>query len=536
MKNHIYCLFLFIVISGLISCSREKLIPDTDNITRYICNLNIEESIITRGAVDHGTGVFSWTSGDQIAYCYGNSVSCDYSIADVDISGPSITESIPEGKTRKHYALYPASCAPSSPTLSEMSDHISVVYSTSYDYRGKNTSNVAMCPMVASNTGSSLNFSHVGGILHIFTGNLYSNVARIRITFTGMTNVTGKYDVSNVISSNGQASLVSGTGNVITVLVDSNDGALNIPMPSIDYSSLTGITVDYLDSSSDTPLYSVTRSVNYGILSRATGFSLSANIGINTSVKESLSSYTLGSNEFIDVGYINKNREHGVASSSEGDVIGSFYIQFASAYNPTTSRSAGKTIIKNLTTNQKWNFASGYYYINGVSTTMNTSASSSEPAIRHACLNSTSSNNNAIWVYPNASKGKHRWYSYSSNPIKEDIHYLIFGDNDGTSAPMIISCIQISIPVNNVEQTSYYYPIREDGNVYFQCFATGDRLYVRNRNTYTPVLSSVKRPDGYEFHHAGEEEADSRSFIRYKSSDDSLRIARAMVDSLSVIR
>ena len=263
---------------------------------------------------------------------------------------------------------------------------------------------------------------------------------------------------------------------------------------------------------------------------------------VSVSDLEALSSLAIATNEYVDIGIINPNSYSHYTGSTDGTFYGGIQVVYSDGSFLDTY-SNDRTLVMNVTTSQKFQFSTTYYYINRSGTSYNTgtSTTSERNEFSHQCYNkgsSSSSQNNALWVRSN-SKGitvkKHRWYYWNSNPIHETEHYLILGDLSGTSATCAIQYIVIQVPkADGSGQRWYsYYPFRRGTEKYFYNEELDKKFYVRS-NTVTPT--GVSDAKGYLFRQAGEEEADSRSFIRYKSSDDSLRIARATLDSLRILR
>ena len=104
-----------------------------------------------------------------------------------------------------------------------------------------------MAPMVAVNDGGDLDFYHVGGVLRLNLVGVPTGTRKIRVTFNGITYVTGTYTVSNAGTSSATTTVSSGSHNYVdffmTEDVFSSETTLNIPLPTGDYSSCTGMSV-----------------------------------------------------------------------------------------------------------------------------------------------------------------------------------------------------------------------------------------------------------------------------------------------------
>lgn len=161
----------------------------------------------TKVTVNGSSGVASWTSGDQIAYCVTNGSATQYNIATVDVANSNILPDIASGYSRANYAIYPAASRGTNYTTP------TVVYPTSYDLSGKPAETYSPVPMVATNTGSSLTFYHVGGLLRMHLTEVDASATKVTVQFNGMTDVTGTYTVSNPGTTS--ASTTVSTGGVI---------------------------------------------------------------------------------------------------------------------------------------------------------------------------------------------------------------------------------------------------------------------------------------------------------------------------------
>ena len=113
-----------------------------------------------------------------------------------------------------------------------------------------------MAPMVAVNNGGDLDFYHVGGVLRLNLVGVPIGTRKIRVTFNGISYVTGTYTVSNPGTSSMTTTVSSGSHNFVDFRKLSKDFSseiyLNIPLPQGSYTSCTGMTVTYYDSCSST--------------------------------------------------------------------------------------------------------------------------------------------------------------------------------------------------------------------------------------------------------------------------------------------
>ena len=226
----------------------------------------------TRSEIDGTTGAMTWTSGDQVALCITNGSTARYETVSVNTSASTAEITLDAGYYRNNYAVYPASAVPGSPTSAQLSAP-AVVYPATYDYSGKTLATYSPCPMVAVNSGSVLTFYHVGGLLRLNIDNIPDGVNKFVVSFNGMTNTTGTYNVTNAGTGSATMSLSSGSGNTVTITTGSvsTSTTLNIPLPSGSYSAFTGITVDAISASTGLSLASTTKNFSIGNYNRTRG-------------------------------------------------------------------------------------------------------------------------------------------------------------------------------------------------------------------------------------------------------------------------
>ena len=234
----------------------------------------VEGGTQTKVDIATATGAPSWTTGDQVKYCITNGATTQYNTSTVDISAGEISVTIPAGYYRANYAIYPASAAPASPAAADYTTP-RVVYASTYDISGHTAETFSPCPMVADNTATDLVFYHVGGLLRLHVSDIPSGTRSLRVVFNGVSYVTGTFSVSSA----GTASALctkSGTdgGNAVTFTNGSNDFGgstyLNVPIPAMNYSALTGILIYCLDSSGATILL-MRKDMTWGNYARAAG-------------------------------------------------------------------------------------------------------------------------------------------------------------------------------------------------------------------------------------------------------------------------
>lgn len=221
----------------------------------------------TKVDISSTTGAATWTTGDQIVLCESNGVHTKWLYGDVDVETSEVTVTLDDGYSCANYAIYPASAATSNFTTP------TVVYADSYSMDDvANPETFSMAPMVAINSGQ-LNFYHVGAVLRLSLHYIPLGTRKIRVTFNGMTYVTGIYSVSNPGTASASTSVTSGSHNYVEFTKSTDfelDTTLNIPLPIGDYSSCTGLTIGYYDASASLS-FSHAAEFSYMSLVRASG-------------------------------------------------------------------------------------------------------------------------------------------------------------------------------------------------------------------------------------------------------------------------
>ena len=223
----------------------------------------------TKVNVDGDSGACRWTRNDHMndtiaVWITSSSGTSGYRAAvvnQVSLENPSMASvslSLGNGEKRANYAVYPASAIDAAyygeGNVSN-SNPPRIVYNTFYNLEEMSLSEIglyARIPMVAANSDNEtarLDFCHVGGVLQLSLTDVPSGTNRVRVTFVGMNDVTGTYEVlDGPGTSSARTKLVSGggRGNVIEFklpTVTAGAVVLNVPLPCGDYGSLSGIGV-----------------------------------------------------------------------------------------------------------------------------------------------------------------------------------------------------------------------------------------------------------------------------------------------------
>lgn len=224
----------------LTACQREEVLPEPvmagEEVPAFV------EDVRTRVSVDGASGACAWDAGDRVAVCVNRGGANRYLASNV--KNGTVFINMVLGDTRTGYAVYPAASAPASPSASDFTTP-TVVYPAAYDLTDKNPGTYSPAPMVADNTGSTLNFYHVGAMLQLVLQNVPAGTTGFEVTFTGLDHVTGTYAVSNPGTASATATYSSNGGNVVTFanVTTAEMMYLNIPLPTQDYSALTSVSV-----------------------------------------------------------------------------------------------------------------------------------------------------------------------------------------------------------------------------------------------------------------------------------------------------
>lgn len=221
----------------LSSCTREVVPtgPEKDNTPAKVRTEVVgvkTESDETKVTLEGTT--FAWQDGDAIAVWTGTS-NTSGSFQDCTVLEGKITVTLAEGESRKNYAVYPASVKDET----YAGGTLYVKLPASYAYTDLLDTKTPL-PMVANNTGSSLTFYNVAGLLRITVKAIPEDATGLVFQFPG-NKVNGTFEVDNPGTS---SSSIATTGtpdsgeDKITVTFSANTATemtLNIPLPTGAY-------------------------------------------------------------------------------------------------------------------------------------------------------------------------------------------------------------------------------------------------------------------------------------------------------------
>lgn len=267
---------LFTVLSAILAvsaCQREAAVADTQAPVQgeeMVIPVSVEGAIdcdVTKITVNPTTGVTAWETNEPIGVYVSGPGANAYVKAPV-VSN-SIRLSLATGQSRANYAIAPWESAPASGYTTP-----TVIYPATYNMTGKDVTsanNWAPTPMVASNSGTELHFFHVGGLIRLHVTDIPSGTTQLVVTFNGMSNVFGTFSVDNAGTNTATTTYVSDGSNEVTftnLSISGTEAYLNIPVPTKDFSALTGITVA---SSGGTELTSTKSFAGWGEIMHGAG-------------------------------------------------------------------------------------------------------------------------------------------------------------------------------------------------------------------------------------------------------------------------
>ena len=246
-----FCKYIIPALLTLTACQREALLPEPAAAGSVQGIPLVLEDLSTRLEVAPVTGACQWTDGDQIGlYLTGGSTD-GYVSATVDAASLLATPASAIGTARVvgGYAVYPYAMRGDGATPT-------VNYLTNYDMGGLDLSDESLAPyvpMLAAGNSDLLRFYHVGAMMRLSLVDMPSNTNRIRVTFEGMTDVTGEATVTDPGTRKASAAITTGTGNVVTftnITLPEGTMYLTVPLPAQDYGALTGMKVEAMNGGS----------------------------------------------------------------------------------------------------------------------------------------------------------------------------------------------------------------------------------------------------------------------------------------------
>ncbi|MCR5070490.1 MAG: hypothetical protein K6A62_00990, partial [Bacteroidales bacterium] len=240
----------------LVACDRmEPMVPDNgagalDGARIEKVRLGLEQNPGGTKLDLATTGKISWTEGDRISYCLVSNSGSEYITEPVDPVESAIAISLPTGKTRGGYAIYPAgerwNMTSATPT---------VTYPASYDLAGQEPATYIPVPMIAVNEPDEpLNFKHVGGMVNLqiaglpksYAGDIVVEFANMNVVGTCAVTFSGDVPSATFTPAASNANVVTFSNVAVsaTGLV-----TINVPVPASSSLNMTGITVKYSENS-----------------------------------------------------------------------------------------------------------------------------------------------------------------------------------------------------------------------------------------------------------------------------------------------
>ena len=230
------------------ACNKQEIVPEEGTSQEgELTTVTIKASngdADTKAAIsDDETRAFTWTIGDQIA------VHTDagrfYTSDALTTGGASADFTVSLSGTRDGYAVYPASVAKS---WSEST--LTLTLPNTYTYAQVSGNNTPL-PMIATNTGATLNFYHVGALVRLTVPGIPATADKLIITFDK--DVTGDFTLASPTVGVSAITTSSATDkNVVTITLipgtDYSGAVINIPVPTVtgeNKLSITSVVAQY---------------------------------------------------------------------------------------------------------------------------------------------------------------------------------------------------------------------------------------------------------------------------------------------------
>ena len=229
-----------------LSCTRESVEqPQNLSLTQRTLTAVIDNGVVesaSKASVDGSSGSLTWSEGDDIAVHTNTGVFYTATLSR-GAGTTSGTFSAEMAGDQNYYAVYPASAADAS---NYGNTTLNVIFPSFYNISGS-MGNYSPIPMIAYNSGNSLQFKHVGGVLRLTLSGVPSGTKRIEVKtdaqMYGTFAVTG-FSADNSMEPSVSASRPNISANVITynlssALSSAQELTINVPVPTGTYNTLT---------------------------------------------------------------------------------------------------------------------------------------------------------------------------------------------------------------------------------------------------------------------------------------------------------
>lgn len=245
-----YAVLAMVLFAGCNKENDSSRVPEEDLQTHaQVIPVTFEGMEDTKMTMNGETGECTWTDYDNIALSYYDSMYAQYRWYYAPVVSNAVRLDLASTQFRRRFACYPGF----NPDTHDYTNTITnadtpvVTYYTQANYKNGKTNDWMWAPMIAENTGQTLKFFHVGGVVRIELTNIPSDYTYMYVRFYGK-QVTGNFTVTNAGTANATTSVTNSSSSYSEVrvfnLTNSGNGFYAyIPIPAGDYSALTQIEV-----------------------------------------------------------------------------------------------------------------------------------------------------------------------------------------------------------------------------------------------------------------------------------------------------
>ena len=256
----------------------EEPAPAVQMITETVSG---SRGVETKATISNTGASFKWNEGDNVAVHVSKDGTHKYVTttkgADAAAASANFEVTYEEGYSRDAFAVYPSTIVAENAANYGQSGHsLDVTLPDSYTL-AQVQGEVSPCPMIATNAaGAGWNFYQLCGLLRLTVNSIPPSTKRLEIDFNGnkvwgdfsiaQTITPGTSDIKTATGSENDVIKIFKEGPTVDVTLNNNawlDGlALNIPLPTGDYTSIT-VTAYSALSGGDAVLVPVTLPFGY---------------------------------------------------------------------------------------------------------------------------------------------------------------------------------------------------------------------------------------------------------------------------------
>lgn len=270
MKKLLYTLAAFSFV--FVACNKQEIVPEEGTSQEgELTTVTIKArngDADTKAAISDGIA-FTWTIGDQIA------VHTDagrfYDSDALTTGGATADFTVSLSGNRNGYAVYPASVA-----KSWDGTNLTLTLPSEYTYAQVSGDNTPL-PMIADNTGATLNFYHVGALVRLTVPGIPATADKLVITFDK--DVTGDFTLASPQLTIPISAITTSSAtdkNFVTITLtpgtDYSGAVISIPVPTVtgeNKLSITSVVAQY--GTTPTTIETVSADLSNWSASRAHG-------------------------------------------------------------------------------------------------------------------------------------------------------------------------------------------------------------------------------------------------------------------------